>query len=105
MLDTLIIFVRKLNFLNFCRNRFLKSIFETTLRCTLSTVGKMHETNLSITGGSLEPKAPCVNIWQLSAIKNCDKEPHLRCCSAKVTLYFNFFLLQMVSSKYNVYAF
>ena len=46
MLDTLIIFVRKLDFVKVCRNRFLKNIFETTLRCTVSTVGEMHETIL-----------------------------------------------------------
>ena len=43
MLDTLIIFVRKLNFVKLRRNWFLKNIFETTLRCTVSTVGEMHE--------------------------------------------------------------
>ena len=55
MLDTLIIFVRKLNFVKLCHNRFLKNVFETTLRCTVSTVGEMHETILLITGGELEP--------------------------------------------------
>ena len=54
MLDTLIIFARKLNFVKLCHNRFLKNIFETTLRCTMSTVGEMHETILSTTGGDLE---------------------------------------------------
>ena len=55
MLDTLITFVRKLNFVKLRRNRFLKNIFETTLGCTVSTVGEMHKTILSITGGDLEP--------------------------------------------------
>ena len=55
MLDTLITFVRKLNFVKLRRNRFLKNIFETTLGSTVSTVGEMHETILSITGGDLEP--------------------------------------------------
>ena len=55
MLDILIILVRKLNFVTLRHNRFLKTIFETTLRCALSTVGEMHETILSITGGDLEP--------------------------------------------------
>ena len=55
MLDILIIFVRKLNFVTLRHNRFLKTIFETTLRCTLSTVGETHETIPSITGGDLEP--------------------------------------------------
>ena len=54
-LDILIILGRKLNFVKLRRNRFLKTIFETTLRCTLSTVGETHETILSITGGDLEP--------------------------------------------------
>ena len=52
MLDILIIFVRKLNFVKLRRNGFLKNIFETTLRCT---VGETHETILSITGVDLEP--------------------------------------------------
>ena len=55
MLNTLIIFARKLNLVRLRHNRFLKNIFETTLRCTVSTVGEMHETILSITGGDLEP--------------------------------------------------
>ena len=55
MLDTLITFVTKLNFVKLRRNRILKNIFETTLRCTVRTVGEMHETILSITGGDLEP--------------------------------------------------
>ena len=56
MLDTLIIFVRKLNFVKLRDNRFLKSIFETTnLHRTVSTVDEIHETVLSITGGDLEP--------------------------------------------------
>ena len=54
MLDTLIISTRKLSFVKLCRNRFLKNRFETTLRCTVKTVGEMHETILSITGGDLE---------------------------------------------------
>ena len=54
MLDILIILVRKLNFVTLHRNQFLKTIFETTLRCTVSTVGETHETILSITGGDLE---------------------------------------------------
>ena len=55
MLDILIILVRKLNFVTLRRSQFLKTIFETTLRCTVSTVGETHETILSITGGDLEP--------------------------------------------------
>ena len=55
MLDILLILVRKLNFVTLRPNRFLKTIFETTLRCTVSTVGETHETILSITGGDLEP--------------------------------------------------
>ena len=55
MLDVLIILVKKLNFVTLRHNRFLKTIFETTLRCTLSTVRETHETFLSITGGNLEP--------------------------------------------------
>ena len=51
MLDTSIIFARKLNFVKLRHNQFLKNIFETTLRCTVSTVGEMHETILSITEG------------------------------------------------------
>ena len=55
MLDILIILVRKLNFVTLRHNRFLKIIFETTLHCTLCTVGETYETILSITGGDLEP--------------------------------------------------
>ena len=54
MLDILIILVRKLNIAALHRNWFLKTIFETTLRCTVSTVDETHETILSITGGDLE---------------------------------------------------
>ena len=45
----------KYNFVKLCHNRFLKNIFEATLRCTVSTVGETHETILLITGGDLEP--------------------------------------------------
>ena len=55
MLDILVNLVRKLSFVTLRRNRFLKNIFETTLRCTVSTVGETHETIMSITGGDLEP--------------------------------------------------
>ena len=55
MAYSLIIFVRKLNFVKLRHNRFLKSIFETTLRCTVSTVGETHETILSITEGDVQP--------------------------------------------------
>ena len=55
MAYSLIIFVRKLTFVKLRQNRFLKSIFETTLRCTVSTVGETHETILSITGGDVQP--------------------------------------------------
>ena len=58
----LIIFVRKLNFVKLRHNRFLKSIFENTLRCTVSTVGdtvstvgETHEAILSIIGGDVQP--------------------------------------------------
>ena len=110
MLSALIIFVRKLNFVKLCRNRLLKNIFETTLCCTVSTVGEMHETILSITGKDLEPLqhvrwSSCVNSSQLSAVKNCHNQFHFTCCSAKLILYFNLFLFQMVSSKYYIYVF
>ena len=49
MLDILVIFVKLRH------NRFLKNIFEISLRCTVSTVGEMHEPILSITRGDLEP--------------------------------------------------
>ena len=49
MLGILIFFVKLRH------NRFLKNIFEISLRCTVSTVGEMHEPILSITGGDLEP--------------------------------------------------
>ena len=49
MLDILIIFVRKLSFVKLRRDRFLKNVFETTLRYTVSTVSETHETILSIT--------------------------------------------------------
>ena len=52
MLDILIIFVRKLNFVKLRRNRFLKNILESTLRVTVTIVGEMHEIILSITRGS-----------------------------------------------------
>ena len=39
MLEMLIILVRKLNFVTLRHNRFLKTIFETTLSCTLSRGG------------------------------------------------------------------
>ena len=55
MLDTLIIFVRKLNFVKLCHNRLLRNISETNLRCTVRTVGEMDQTIMSITGGDLEP--------------------------------------------------
>ena len=55
MLDILIVFVRKLNFVKLRRNWFLKNIFEATLDCTVSTVGEMHETILLITRRDLEP--------------------------------------------------
>ena len=55
MLDILVNLVRKLSFVTLRRNRFLKNIFETTLRCTVSTVGETHKTIMSITGGDLEP--------------------------------------------------
>ena len=55
MLDILIIFIRKLNFVKLRRNQLLKNIFETTLRCTVGTVCEARETILSITGGDLEP--------------------------------------------------
>ena len=102
MLDILIIFVRKLNFVKLRRNRLY--IFETTLRYTVSTVGEMHETILSITGGDLTPcsmkdEAFCVNSLQLSVINNCHKELHLRCCRTKVIPYFDLLLFQMASSK------
>ena len=45
----------KLRFAKLRRNRFLKNIFATTLRCTASTVGETHETILSISRGDLEP--------------------------------------------------
>ena len=54
MLNILIILLRELNFVTLRRNQFLKTIFETTLRCTVSTVGETHETILSITGEDLE---------------------------------------------------
>ena len=55
MLDILMIFLRKLNFVKLHCNWFLENIVETTLRCTVSTVVEMHETILSITRGDLEP--------------------------------------------------
>ena len=55
MLAILTIFVMKLRFAKLRRNRFLKNIFATTLRCTASTVGETHETILSISRGDLEP--------------------------------------------------
>ena len=48
MLDILIVFVKLRH------NRFLKNIFEISLRCTVSTVGEMHEPILSITRADLE---------------------------------------------------
>ena len=48
MLEALIIYVRNLNFVKLRGNQFLKNIFETTLHCTVSTVGEMHETILSV---------------------------------------------------------
>ena len=107
MLDTLIIVVRKLNFVKLRHNRLFKNIFETTLRCTVSTVGEMHEIILSITREDLEPlqhvrRSFCNNSSQLLAVKNCHKEFHLTCCSAKLVLYFHLFLFQMVSSKYYI---
>ena len=53
MLDTLIIFARKLNFVKLRHNWFLKNINQTTLRCTVSIVGEMYEAILSITGADL----------------------------------------------------
>ena len=55
MLDIVITLLRELNFVTLRHNRFLKTIFETILRCTLSTVGETHETIMSITGEDLEP--------------------------------------------------
>ena len=49
MLDILVIFVKLRH------NRFLKNIFEISLRCIVSTVGEMHEHILSITKADLEP--------------------------------------------------
>ena len=49
MLDILIIFVKLRH------NQFLKNIFESTLHCTVSTVGEVHEPILSITRTDLEP--------------------------------------------------
>ena len=49
MLDILVIFVKRRH------NRFLKNIFEISLRCTVSTVGEMHEPILLIT----RTHAPC----------------------------------------------
>ena len=49
MLNILMSFVRKLSFVKLRRNRFLKNVFETTLRYTVSTVSETHETILSIT--------------------------------------------------------
>ena len=49
MLDILMIFV-KLN-----HNQFLKNISESTLCCTMSTAGEVHEPILSITRADLEP--------------------------------------------------
>ena len=49
MLDILIIFVKLRH------NRFLANIFESTLRCTVSTAGEVHEPILSITRADLEP--------------------------------------------------
>ena len=48
MLDILIIFVKLRH------NRFVKNIFESTLCCTVSTAGEVHETVLSITKTDLE---------------------------------------------------
>ena len=49
MLDFLIISAKR------SQNRFLKNIFERTLRCTVSTVGEVHEAILSINRADLEP--------------------------------------------------
>ena len=48
ILNILVIFVKLRH------NRFLKNIFEMSLRCTVSTVGEMHEPILSITRADLE---------------------------------------------------
>ena len=48
MLDILIIFVKLRH------NRFLKNIFESTLRCPVSTAGEVHKPTLSITRADLE---------------------------------------------------
>ena len=49
MLDILIVFVK------LRQNRFLKNIFESILRCTVSTPGEAHEPILSINRAHLEP--------------------------------------------------
>ena len=49
MLDVLIIFVK------LRQNRFLKNIFEISLRCTVSTVSEVHEPILSIARADQEP--------------------------------------------------
>ena len=59
ILDILIIFVRKLYFVNFVKplkpHSVFKNIFESILRCTVSSEGESHETILSITGRDIEP--------------------------------------------------
>ena len=42
------------------------------------------------------------NWSQLSVVNTCHQQLHLRCCSAKVLLYFNLLLFKMASSKYYV---
>ena len=95
ILDILIIFVRKLYFVNFVKPLKPQSVFKKyiwvhfTLHC--EHVGESHETILSITGSDIEPlhlrRSPCVNSLQLSAVNNCRKELHPRYCSTKAILY------------------
>ena len=60
MLDLLIQFIRN----KLCHNWSLKNIFETTLRCT---IGKVHESILTITRRDLELPAAC-NMKRLMTI-------------------------------------
>ena len=70
MLDIVIILVRKLSFAKLPSNLFLKNIFEITLRCTVSTVGEIHEIILSITVWDLEPHAACKTKLLMSIVHN-----------------------------------
>ena len=70
MLDILIILVRKLNFVTLRRDRFLKYIYETTLRCTVSTAGETHEIILSITGGESRTPTVCKAKLLVSIVRN-----------------------------------